>query len=234
MSLKINNWKKFIARTIWIILLLVVVIFFVRTAIWEHNYYESKEGSERSVSVNVAKNQSQTNVEPIIEEKPTETQIVEYTVPDGNPRYITIDALGVSRSRIVSLGETADGKMAAPNNIYDAGWYNYSARPGEGGVVVIDGHSGGPTESGIFRNLPSVKNGDIIKIEVGGSDRIYQYRIVEITSLLNEQAGEYMEQAFTPIEKGKESLTLISCNGEWSFNQNTYMSRIFVRAVLAE
>jgi hypothetical protein len=33
---------------------------------------------------------------------------------------------------------------------------------------------------------------------------------------------------------GKESLSLISCTGEWSQSQRTYLSRAMIRAVLVE
>ena len=36
------------------------------------------------------------------------------------------------------------------------------------------------------------------------------------------------------IEKGKESVTLITCTGEWSDQQQTYLSRQFTRAVLVD
>ena len=41
-----------------------------------------------------------------------------------------------------------------------------------------------------------------------------------------------MTTAFTSPVPGTEALTLISCVGEWSQVQQTYLSRQFVRAVL--
>ena len=51
--------------------------------------------------------------------------------------------------------------------------------------------------------------------------------------LLKAKSGNMATAIKTPMT-GKESITLISCTGEWSQAQGTYLSRQFTRAVLVE
>ena len=48
------------------------------------------------------------------------------------------------------------------------------------------------------------------------------------------EANDYMATAIKTPLNGKESVTLISCAGEWSQAQRTYLSRQFVRAILVD
>ena len=227
MSLKIDlNWKKVLKWALAVIFGVALLVFFVKVATFEDNYYREKEGSERAEAVAV-------EAEPLDEEKPTETQVEEYKVAADQPRYLSIPKLGVVNSRIIAVGVKANGEMGTPNNIFDVGWYNASGKPGRGGVMVIDGHNGGPHVHGVFKDLPSLVEGDIIKIE-RGDGKIFEYKVTENKTVLLSEADDYMKTAFLSSEPGKESLTLISCTGEWSQRQGTYLSRQFTRAILVD
>ena len=170
--------------------------------------------------------------EELIEVEPTEEEVYEYIVPDGNPRYLTIEKLGIYGARILSMGVKDTGELKTPNNIFDVGWYEASGRPGEGGTMLIDGHNGGPHVHGVFKELPSLENGDLIEVERGGDGVRFYYSVVESVEVLLSEADDYMSKALRSPEPGRESVTLISCTGEWSDLQKTYLSRQFVRAVL--
>lgn len=227
MSFKIKNWNKPLSKTIFIILGALIIGFFFKVAIWEHIYYSEKEGSIRETAANVAP------TEELIEIKPTELEIAEYNVEPDKPRYLSIEKLGIGKSRIVAVGVTADNALAAPNNIFDVGWYNVSGKPGYGGTMVLDGHSGGPTEYGVFKNLANLVEGDIIIIE-RGDGKIFRYEVKESESIPLSDANNYMKKAMVTPVSGKESLSIISCTGEWSNVRQTFLSRQFVRAVLVD
>src|SRR5579862_9416014 len=53
-----------------------------------------------------------------------------YTVPAADPKFISIPEIKVSKSRIIQLGLLKTNQIAVPDNIYDAGWYTNSAKPG--------------------------------------------------------------------------------------------------------
>ena len=226
MSLKIKGWRKITQWAIWSVLVVLFLVFFVRVATFEANYYAEKEGSERAIT-------EAGGSEELIEIKPTEDEIQEYVVAPDRPRYLTIEKIGTNKARILPMGVNAKGELATPNNIFDVGWYEASGKPGQGGTMIIDGHNGGPHVFGVFKNLPNLVDGDIITVERGDGS-IFKYKVVENKSVLLSESDAYMATAARSPERGKESITLISCTGEWSQQQNTYLSRQFTRAVLVE
>ena len=235
MALKISDKKKLITTCIWAVLGLLLVIYVVRISLWEKNYYETQEGSERAKVEKTGEDIAVDEPEEVDETEITEEQRVEYTVPDGNPRYLSIPKLGIYNSRVIRVSKRGDGRLGTPNNIFDVGWYDGSSKPGQGGTMIIDGHNGGPNIEGVFKHINNLVQGDVIEIAVGGSDKIYKYRVEENVEVKLSEADKYMnkEARKSPVE-GKESITLITCIGEWSEQQKTYLSRQFVRAVLID
>ena len=226
MSLKIKGWRKITKWAIWSVLTVLFLVFLIRVATFEASYYAEKEGSERAVA-------ESTETEELIEVEPTEQEVREYTVAPDRPRYLTVEKIGVKKARILPMGVNAEGELATPNNIFDVGWYEASGKPGQGGTMIIDGHNGGPHVLGVFKSLPNLANGDIITVE-RGDGVIYKYKVVENKAVPLSESDAYMAVAARSPEPGKESVTLISCTGEWSQQQGTYLSRQFTRAVLVE
>lgn len=227
MGLKIGGkWKGSIK---WIVLAVVMALLagcFIRLVTWEDSYYREKEGSERDV---VAKKEEPK--EELVEEKPSEDEVREYIVPEDHPRYLTIDKLGIYNARILTVGIDDGGQLGTPNNIFDVGWYESSGLPGGGKTLLIDGHNGGPHVHGVFKDLPELTDGDIIQIE-RGDGVVFDYSVVENMTIALDESDMYMATAMRSPESGRESVTLISCTGEWSDERDTYLSRQFTRAVL--
>lgn len=227
MSLKIASRRDIIKWAIWSVVAIVFLVFLIRVATFENSYYNEKDGSERAVV------EEQEEEEELIEVAPTEEEVHEYTVAADRPRYLTVERLGVNNARILPMGINAKSELDTPRNIFDVGWYESSGKPGQGGTMVIDGHNGGPHVHGVFKNLPDLAVGDEIKVE-RGDGTVFRYKVVENKSVLLSEADKYMSTAMKSPEAGKESVTLISCTGEWSDQQQTYLSRQFTRAVLQE
>ena len=225
-KLKIASKKKYIPKIIWGILALLAAIFILRVALWENDYYKNKEGSERAIAPAVGDvTRAATTVD---ETEVTEVQKQEYTVAANRPRYMTIEKLGVYNARILEVS-VKNSQLDVPASIFDAGWYNESSIPGNGGVSIFDGHNGGPTKTGIFKNLPNLIAGDIITIEMGDGQK-FNYRVYDNKTVALDQADEEMKNIrVTPVQ-GTESISIISCSGDWSNVQKTYLSRQFVRA----
>lgn len=226
MSLKISGYRKIIKWVIWSIIGILFLIFFIRVVSFEANYYDSKEGSERAVV-------EDDSEEELIEIEPTREEKQEYTVAPDRPRYLSIEKLGAVNARVLPMGINQKGELGTPNNIFDVGWYVDSGKPGQGGTMVIDGHNGGPHVHGIFKKLPELKEGDIIKIE-RGDGQVFKYKVVENTEVSLSDSNAYMSVASTSPMPGIESVTLISCTGEWSDQQKTYLSRQFTRAIITK
>ncbi|MBR3248902.1 class F sortase [Candidatus Saccharibacteria bacterium] len=227
MNLKIKGgWRRVVKWTIWSILAVIFLVFLIRVATFESAYYGEKEGSERAVA-------EQNAGDDLDETEPTEQEVAEYTVAPDRPRYLTIEKLGVKKSRILPMGVNTAGELDTPNNIFDVGWYEASGKPGQGGTMVIDGHNGGPHIYGVFKSLPNLVEGDIVQVE-RGDGVIFKYKVVENKTVPLAESDKYMTVAMKSPEHGKESVTLISCTGEWSQSQGTYLSRQFTRAILVD
>lgn len=227
-NMNLEGSRTLISKILLGLILFCLTFFFARTAFWEYNYYNEKEGSLRRVVETVEQAAEAVEVD---ETEVTEEQRYEYTVPADHPRYLTIEKLGIRNSRVLSMGINSAGELDTPRNIFDVGWYNQSSKPGTGGVLVIDGHNGGPNIEGVFKHINQLYSGDEIVIERGDGQK-FTYTVVENTEVPIADADDYMRVAFASAVPGLEGLTLISCIGEWSQVQGTYLSRQFVRAVI--
>ncbi|MBR3121956.1 class F sortase [Candidatus Saccharibacteria bacterium] len=227
MSLKIKGWRKLLTWCLWVVLGLLFLIFFIRVVSFENSYYSEKEGSERAVTDDT------TSRDNLDETEISDETIAEYVVAPDRPRYLSIEKLGIKNARILPMGINAKGELDTPRNIYDVGWYEGSGKPGQGGTMMIDGHNGGPTKFGVFKRLPDLAYGDILTVE-RGDGLVFNYQVVENNSVLLSDSDNYMSTAAKSPEEGVESLTLITCTGEWSSTKQTYLSRQFTRATLVE
>lgn len=226
MSLRIKGWRKIIVWAVYAVLAILALVFLIRVAVFENDYYNEKQGSERAAVL-------VTEDTELDETVPTEQEIKDYVVAADKPRYLTVEKIDVKNARILPMGVNASGELATPVSIFDVGWYDGSGKPGQGGTMVIDGHNGGPHVHGVFKNLPDLAKGDIIKVE-RGDGKVFEYKVVENVTVPLAESDAYMATALKSPEKGKESVTLISCTGEWSQSRKTYLSRQFTRAVLVD
>ena len=222
-----KGWRSILKWAIWSVLLILLLIYFIRVISFENYYYNEKEGSERAVSTIIQ------DEEDLDENKPSDDEVKEYIVAPDRPRYLSIEKLGVNKSRILPMGVNASGELDTPRNIFDVGWYEGSGKPGQGGTLMIDGHNGGPHVHGVFKELPKLVKGDIIKVERGDGE-IFEYEVVENIAVPLDESNVYMATAAKSPVEGVESVTLITCTGEWSQKQGTYLSRQFTRAIIVE
>lgn len=231
-GMKLPTLRRIHIKTSYVIGAVIVVLltaFCLRVAIWEHFYIERMEGTERpSTTMPIEGGEDEVD-----REEPTATEISKYVVAPDKPRYFSIPDINIINARVVEVGRKTDGSVDTPYNIYDTGWYTASALPGEAGVSIIDGHGGAPG-IGVFGNLPKVGPGTEINI-VMGDGRAFSYRVVDTAiKALGEEANEYMQTAFSSPERGKASLTLITCTGDYWLSSRTYSHRFFARAILVE
>lgn len=151
-----------------------------------------------------------------------------YKVAAALPRVITIEKLGI-KARTLSLSLDKDDILKAPSNIYDTGWYNGSAKPGEDGAMVIDGHVSGPTQKGVFYNIKNLKAGDVIKVE-RGDGKTYSYKVTSTATYDADKVD--MAKVMTSSVLGKQGLNLITCGGHFNAQTNKFEQRVVVFAVL--
>lgn len=173
-----------------------------------------------------------------VDETPvTEQKKQEYVVPADQPRYLSVEDMGISNARITKIGLVGKtNQLDAPISIYDAGWYVSSAKPGAGsGAVLVDGHNGGPNYDGIFKRLGSLRKGAKITIERGDGNK-FTYQVIDnremLVSEINDPNNKYgMSTMLNSIDPSKEGLNIITCVGDWLQNSQTFNKRVMLRAV---
>lgn len=168
---------------------------------------------------------------PPDETKPTSSSISSYQVAPELPKFIKIPSLSVN-GRVKSLDVTKDNALQAPRNIYDAGWYSASAKPGDSGsngAILIDGHVHGPTKPGIFSSIKNLKSNDIVTIQ-RGDDKVFNYKVVKVQNYDSKTLD--MGIALASIQPGVPGLNLITCGGKFNQSTGQYEQRTIVFTVL--
>jgi hypothetical protein len=165
------------------------------------------------------------------ETKPSNTPKTIYKVAPLLPKFISMGSIRVN-ARILPMSINTKGELQAPSNIYDAGWYNASARPGDSGgngAMLIDGHVHGPTLPGIFNDLKKAPIGSSIRI-TRGDDKVFSYKVVKVQ---NYDAATFdMSMALTSAQPGVAGLNVITCGGPYDKVSGEYTQRTIVFAVL--
>ncbi len=129
---------------------------------------------------------------------------------------------------IEHVGLETDGQLQAPESWENAGWYAASAKPGQQGLVVMDGHY--DTDKGqpaAFWGLKNIKLNDkvVLQDEMG---KDFSYTVVDIfyVDIQDPQRNRIFQ------ESDKVELILITCGGVWDSVENTYNKRLVIKAEL--
>jgi sortase (surface protein transpeptidase) len=178
------------------------------------------------------------------ERQPTRAQVITYSTdrPDENkpdksyewkggsndPKKIIIPTLGID-NYLQNVGVDQSKQVATPTNIYLAGWFADSVRPGEKGLSIIDGHLNGHRKDGIFVSLEKITKGTTYSIEFGdGSTK--QFEVVDIkTAELEDAAGVL----FSQDPNIRNQLNLVTCGGTFDRQARLYNKRVIVVSELA-
>ncbi len=130
---------------------------------------------------------------------------------------------------VVELGWSTrtgiEGQVFSEWDVADfaAGWHKNSARPIEGGNVVLSGHNN--IKGAVFRELDQLERGDRARLYVG--DLVYEYIVDQVLIVPETKATPEQRRANAAwIEPTADNrLTLVSC---WPRDDNTH--RIIVVA----
>lgn len=161
-------------------------------------------------------------------EMPTEKTVSSYVVAPNMPKYIDIPELSV-HARIRPVSVDRNNRLKAPSNRYDTGWYDASARPGESGAMLIDGHSNVLGKSAVFAKLGKLSVGDTITITKGDDTKVsYKVNTVEVVAEGNVDMSSMMVSA----DPNKPGLNVITCAGRVIPGTRDLDKRVLVRAVL--
>lgn len=163
-----------------------------------------------------------------VSETPPTEDINAYQVAPDMPRFIEIESLGV-KARVRRMGVTTDNAIQAPSNVFDAGWYDGSAKPGQNGAAFIDGHVSGYTQNGVFYDIKNLEAGATVTVEMGNGDR-FTYKVVG-KEVFNADKVD-MSKVLASAEPGKAGLNLMTCTGPFDSANEAYTERVVVYTVL--
>lgn len=158
--------------------------------------------------------------------KPGNQAFNNYVVAPDLPRYLKIAKLGVN-ARVMQVGVLADGALGAPANVHDAAWYTGSAKPGQAGATVLDGHVSSWKTPGVFHGLKTLLPGDKLTI-VRGDGIVLTYMVVKTKTYEADKVD--MQAAITPVTPGKSGLNLITCTGKVKPGTHEFDKRVIVFA----
>ena len=138
----------------------------------------------------------------------------------GLPVRLSIPKIGVNAA-IAFMGLTSAGDMEAPATNEGLGWYKYGPRPGNTGSAVIAGHLGVGTDA-VFANLGELAVDDTMSLTDDAG------RVVSFVVTGTRMYDQDMEPAEVFTSSSGAHLNLITCNGEWNPERNTYNQRLVV------
>ncbi|WP_454085093.1 class F sortase [Georgenia sp. Marseille-Q6866] len=128
-----------------------------------------------------------------------------------------------------AVGVAPDGQMEVPEDAARAGWYRFGPSAGaEEGATVIAAHSGSfITAYGPLRDLVELEPGD--RIEVTREDgQVLEYA-VESARLIPKTTIDLSEHF---RRDGEHRLVLITCDGVWQDDVQSYTDNTVVTATL--
>ena len=164
--------------------------------------------------------------------------------PDATWGRIRIPSLGIDAG-ISYRWVDANGQMPNPSGPGDVAWYDfagwsgYGGHPGAGHNAVFAGHvdRNGPvdyasvhyTGPGVFSGLWQLGPGSEIEVDVeGGGSLTYTVAWVKDVG-----TGEDWKSVVSSETGGVDSITLITCSGDFDAENHAYSHRTVVRAVLS-
>lgn len=163
---------------------------------------------------------------------PETTSQAEAEFTPGAPSRLVIPSIGLD-APVVTVGwsiVTQNGQQVSmwdvPNR-YAAGWLKTTARVGEPGNTVLDGHHNIAGE--VFRYLVDLKQGDPIQVWAGDQARDYVVSLLKILPEKGQPISARLENARWIEPTQDERLTLVTC---WPYTNNTH--RLVVVALPAD
>ena len=137
------------------------------------------------------------------------------------PSRLVIPSIGVD-TPVLAVGwheEIIEGTNMVVWDVADfaAGWHKTSARPGEGGNIVITGHHNIKGE--VFRDIVTLQPG--AEVQVYASDVLHVYYVTDVMILPDKgmplEVRRENARWIEPTED--ERVTLVTC---WPYNNNTH------------
>jgi sortase (surface protein transpeptidase) len=157
---------------------------------------------------------------------PVSDQQVAPTDPAPAPLRVRIPRLGVN-AVLEQLDLNPDGTIGVPTVPAEAGWYRWSAQPGDPGPAVILGHVDAPdVGAAVFYRLGDLHDGDRISVE-RADGTLARFLVTAVAEFA--KAGFPTSAVYGPTTR--PALRLITC-GDWDPATHSYLGNTVVFADL--
>lgn len=144
----------------------------------------------------------------------------------SRPEWLIIPALGID-APVGAYGVDAGGEMEVPDNVNEAGWYEFGPLPGEAGSAVVAAHVDLAGHGrGLFYDLGLLEPGDQVLVRFSDSSEA-AFQVVARSTYLKSELP--LDAIFS--RSGDPVLTLITCGGGFSRSTGRYDSNVVVYAV---
>ena len=139
-----------------------------------------------------------------------------------------IDEIGVN-AEVVKLGLDEDQVPQVPSNGGSIAWFDFSARPGEGGNAVFTGHVSWERTPAVFFDLEDLHEGEIILLK-WNDGREMAYEVFDNFLVDPKDPDSLKVMAPAP----RDMLTLITCGGTWVNNPAEPFRGHFTKRVIIQ
>lgn len=151
--------------------------------------------------------------------------------PGVTPVQFMVNSIGVDAP--IEQGTVADGVMLDPSGPWVVTWYSQLGKVGQNDNVVMAGHVDyWDTGPAVFWDVPTLQPGDVISV-IGDDGKTYDYGIewTRLFDVATELTPEVIQKDIVG-STGQESLTIITCGGEFDYERGEYLQRWVLRANL--
>jgi sortase (surface protein transpeptidase) len=162
----------------------------------------------------------------------------------GSSDRIVVPKAGVDAPITVSAVAWEDDQMATPQGPDEVLFYDFREIPGAGGYPGVGGNSifaghldfgKGPCKDGtlpppcpgVFWDLHKLSGGDLVELQIDGQR--YSYAVIERFEF--EAEGDPDEWMWLLMSTRLESVTLITCSGNFNVVTKDYSHRLIIRAI---
>jgi LPXTG-site transpeptidase (sortase) family protein len=152
--------------------------------------------------------------------QPATTSIASIT-----PQRLQIPSIGVEAA-VESVGVNDQGNMKAPDDWRHVSWYQPGFAPGESGNAVFSGHLDWDDNQAVFWELDELSYGDVVRISGEVRELIYMVTDTEQYDYQVSDTSQIFGKAST------SQIKLITCDGEFIDDSDTYQKRLIVTGKL--
>jgi LPXTG-site transpeptidase (sortase) family protein len=99
-----------------------------------------------------------------------------------------------------------------------------SAKPGDAGLSIIDGHVSSRYGSALFAKLGQLAKGDFVQVQFGDNS-IRRFQVIERRELSEKKSASFL---FAKKEGIERQLNIITCGGFFNTSRDQYSDRVVV------